>query len=725
MFTFHRTSSLPRLIATLSVVLLAALLSTTQASAQADPPGRVARLSYANGSLSFAPAGSGQWVAADLNRPLTTGDRLSVPAAARAELHIGAAVVRLNDNTGLSFLTLSDETVQLKLTRGTMLVRLRSLTGKEVFEIDTPNLAFSLQEPGEYRIDVNNDNTSSVTVRRGTGIAYGDRDSVTIREAEQARFADTNLTELSIGRMPAYDSFDRWANDRDRAEDRSVSAQYVSREVIGYQQLDEYGTWETDAEYGAIWLPRQTEIGWAPYRNGSWLWVAPWGWTWIDRAPWGFAPYHYGRWAHIGPRWAWVPGPHIHHDKPIYAPALVAFIGGGEHGYNLSLNNNAGHIAGRAHAPAVAWFPLGPGEAYHPGYAASPTYLNRLNRDQSMTNEQQPQRPAYVNQHIRNAVTAVPAANFANGHFVGAIATPLSPQQIRNAQIGTAAPALAPSRESLYGGAAKRVATPENSQLMQRPVITTIRPAELPARQHGATEEKFIPSQGGRPNRVDNNAERYPAETRARTGVSTPAMPAMPALSTPPATPATPSGLLHNAIRPENPVRNLRSEGGKVPELPAASDNRSRYPLRSSPPENAEPARRQAPPARHEIEPNQPQFERPRSLPANPARIEERRDAPASHGLNNIQQENATSPVHSRGAERSGDRSAERPSVAPREMPRSIVPAVSATPQAPRAERQPNIELRREVPPNPAKPENEKEHKEKTELRNNARTRPE
>lgn len=698
MLTLHRTPSLPRLSASLLLTLLASLLlaflTATPASAQADPPGRVARLSYTSGNLSFAPAGSEQWVVADLNRPLTSGDSLWVPAAARAELHVGENAVRLNQNTSLNFLALSDDTVQLKLTRGTMLVRLRSLSGKEVFEIDTPNLAFSLQEPGEYRIDVNDDNTSTVTVRRGTGIAYGEHDSVTIREAEQARFAGTNLSELSIGRMPPYDSFELWANQRDRAEDTSVSARYVSREVIGYQQLDAYGSWETDAEYGAIWLPRQIEIGWAPYRNGNWLWIAPWGWTWVDRAPWGFAPYHYGRWAHIGPRWAWVPGPHLHHDKPVYAPALVAFVGAGERGFNPNGNNHAG----RAHSPTVAWFPLAPGEAYHPSYTSSSNYLTRLNRDLPMHDRQnrhdqqgqqsQQDRPQrYQNQHISNAVTAVPAASFARGHFVAANATPLSPQQIRNAQIGTAAPALAPSRESLFG-AAKHVAAPDHSQFIPR---QQFRP------NSGVNNSANNPA-----NKAADDAARYRADARARFGAAAPVIsaPAMPAA---PATAVTPGVVPRNPIHVENPQRNLRSEEVRPAARREAEQNQPQNQLQ-----------------------NQPQFERPRGLPQPPApaRIEERREAPANHGFNSVQQDNANPAARTRreerGAERAAERSAERPIAAPREMAR---PAETPAPQVPRAERQPNFETHREAAPNPARTEREREHKEKPEPRNTGRNR--
>ena len=107
-----------------------------------------------------------------------------------------------------------------------------------------------------------------------------------------------------------------------------------------------HGEWD-----GAIWYPKDVAADWVPFRDGSWRYLPPWGWTWIDAASWGFAPSHYGRWARIDGRWGWLPG-----GAKDFAPATVAFLG--TRGIGLS-------YAG-AFGPAVAWFPLAPGEAYWP-----------------------------------------------------------------------------------------------------------------------------------------------------------------------------------------------------------------------------------------------------------------------------------------------------------------------------------------------------------------------
>src|SRR6201984_3311320 len=129
---------------------------------QDDPPSRVARLGYMEGSVSFDPAGETDWVGAGDNRPMTTGDKLLADKDWRARLQLGSAVIRLSENTGVSFLNLDDHNVQLQLSSGAINVRVRRLDRDDAFEIDTPNLAFSLYQPGSYRLEASEDGTYSV-----------------------------------------------------------------------------------------------------------------------------------------------------------------------------------------------------------------------------------------------------------------------------------------------------------------------------------------------------------------------------------------------------------------------------------------------------------------------------------------------------------------------------------------------------------------------------------
>ena len=416
-----------------------------QQTAFIDPPGRVARMNLAEGPVSFAPADTGgdsRWTPAALNRPLTTGDRLWTGQRARSELHIGSTAVRLGEQTSLDFLELDDDTTQLRLAQGTMKLRVRNLFDGQRIEINTPNLAFVITQPGDYRVDVSGANpasnltagTTRVVVQQGAGTIYGDGGAqVNIVSGQQANFTDTQLTPA--GPAPeVQDGFDAWAHQRDRLEDQSVSARYVPREVVGYQQLDSYGDWSQDPTYGAVWMPRAVPVNWAPYRAGHWSWIAPWGWTWVDDAPWGFAPFHYGRWAQIGPRWGWVPGQLA--ARPVYAPALVAFIGGNAGGVNWNVS-----IGQQAARPGLGWFPLAPGEAFRPAYQHSPRYISNVNHNIVVNNINATYNYRYQRHH--DAVSAINSYDFARGQRVRPEAQRLNPADLGRAQV------LAPERGGL------------------------------------------------------------------------------------------------------------------------------------------------------------------------------------------------------------------------------------------------------------------------------------
>ncbi|HEX7814409.1 DUF6600 domain-containing protein [Dyella sp.] len=331
------------------------------ASDAGDPPSRVARLSYLAGDVGFLPAGEKDWASVTVNRPLTTGDRLSSSAGARAELQLDGGALRIAQNTDFGFLTLNDQMTQVELTQGTLNVAVRQLGEGESYEVDTPTVALVIDEPGTFRVDISSDGKSTrVTDFNGQAVVYGqDGAQRDIDQGSRYEFNDSALNHVAISALGGGDEFDNWAAERDQRVAQSVTRQYVSEEVVGASDLDQYGDWQSDPDYGQVWYPTQVDAGWAPYRAGHWAYVGPWGWTWVDDLPWGFAPYHYGRWICLRGHWGWIPGPIVRH--PIYAPALVAFVGGVH--------------AGRP----VGWFPLGPGEVYNPWYRASRGYYSRVN----------------------------------------------------------------------------------------------------------------------------------------------------------------------------------------------------------------------------------------------------------------------------------------------------------------------------------------------------------
>jgi hypothetical protein len=460
--------------------------------ASADPPSRVARLGYMSGAVSFSPAGEDDWVQATINRPLTTGDRLWADAGARTEIQIGGAMVRMNAGTSVSVLNLDDQIAQLQLTQGTLNVRVRRLDPNQVFEVDTPNLAFTLRQPGEYRIEVDPDgNATTIVMRKGQGEVYGEDASYVIDSRQPYRFTGTGLREYQYVDAPRLDEFDRWSSDRDRSYDTSASARYVSQDVVGYQDLDANGTWRVDATYGNVWFPNRVATGWAPYRDGHWAWIDPWGWTWVDDAPWGFAVSHYGRWTNLRGTWGWVPGPV--RTRAYYAPALVAFVGGS----NFQLTISSGNVGG------VAWFPLGPREVYRPAYPVSRGYFERVNVSNTVINNTvinnyynntNVTNVVYANRRVPGAVIAVPATTFVQSQPVSRSAVRVSEDMMVKAPV-TVVPHMAPTEKSVRGNAAQADKPPP--RVFERPVVA--RTAPPAARVGFAAQQPQLIAKPGQP----------------------------------------------------------------------------------------------------------------------------------------------------------------------------------------------------------------------------------
>jgi hypothetical protein len=437
------------------------------ALADDDPPGRVARLNYIQGSISFQPGGETDWVQANPNRPLTTGDSLWADKDSRGELHIGSSSIRVAGETGITFLNLDDRTVQIQLAQGSLSVNVRRLDGGDAFEIDTPTLAFTLQRPGVYRVDVDpNGNATNVTVRAGEGEATGGGSDYHMDSGEAANFTGTDTLTYDGGQAGGPDDFDNWCRSRDDREERSQSAHYVSRDVIGYDDLDDYGEWRSVPDYGYVWFPNRVAADWAPYRYGHWVWVAPWGWTWVEDEPWGFAPFHYGRWAEVGGGWCWVPGPVV--VRPVYAPALVVFVGGPRFGVSMSFGGGGG----------VAWFPLGPREVYVPPYHTSERYVQRVNVTNTTVNvvnvtnvynNVNVTKVTYVNQNNVRAVTAVSHDTFVNARPVSGAIVHVNAQQIQTAEVQRNF-TVAPVRKSVVGAGAVATAKPPLA-VVQRQVV--------------------------------------------------------------------------------------------------------------------------------------------------------------------------------------------------------------------------------------------------------------
>src|SRR5665213_2728542 len=347
-----------------------------QDSNQQDPPARVGRLGFFEGDVSQYAADADDWAAAQLNFPISGNTAFATGANGRAEFELGSAVVRIGNGTELDIVTLDEENTDLRLPQGVAQLRLPPSAGDTPIDsvVTTPRSDVTLSAPGRYVVSAGTaDQPTMVTVFEGHAQVANASGATFDLSAGQAGVLSGDGNQPTFAtQMARADALDTWARQR---ETQYVAAAPLPPVVAPAMTvglvLAAYGGCKTEPQYGPVWYPRGVSANWAPYREGHWSYVRPWGWTWIDNAPWGFAPFHYGRWVRVGNNWAWAPGtvavarPGVVIARPIYAPALVVFASTG------------GSAAARG--PGVAWYPLGWNEPYIPAYHVSRGYIERVN----------------------------------------------------------------------------------------------------------------------------------------------------------------------------------------------------------------------------------------------------------------------------------------------------------------------------------------------------------
>jgi hypothetical protein len=387
-----------------SAVLLAFTTLSALAMAQDDPPARVGRVALAQGAVSIGGDVGAEMSPAQVNWPVTSGNMLTTASGARTELRIGSTSIRLDGDSSLEVIELDDDTIRLRLHYGSASVRVVNADVLRGFELVTPQLRVHLQQPGKLRIDAERvRDTSTVNVFDGEALVESGGSQLMVRAGKRLDVSDDNMRTASA----VQDAFDSWSASRDQVEDKATSARYVTTEMTGYEDLDRYGSWRTDSEYGPLWTPT-VAADWVPYRDGSWTWIDPWGWTWVDNAPWGYAPFHYGRWVQVNRRWAWAPGRRA--DHLVWAPALVGWVGGAD--WSITFRD-------RSHRPGFGWYPLSPHDRYVPSWHASDRHL------------------AWFNSHVRpdphrgrdyrpQGLTVVPHDRFGPGRRVNVPGSPLA-----------------------------------------------------------------------------------------------------------------------------------------------------------------------------------------------------------------------------------------------------------------------------------------------------------
>jgi hypothetical protein len=411
----------------------AAGLAPAAAPAQSQPlEPTPPRVSYIHGQVSFWRPGALDWAPAMLNTPLAPGDALYTGSDGTVEIQVGPrAFVRGAVGTQIGIDNQEPDYIQLRVTAGYAGLDLRGLPAGHTVELDTPNAAFVVERPGYYRADVDQDSTAFATYRGGTAtMTLAGGNATRVEANQQVVVTGTDSPRVAIGATPALTAWDRWGYQRSTYLLQPASQQYVAPAVYGTEALDQYGGWRTVETYGHVWVPAGVPVGWAPYSTGRWVWDPRFGWTWLDDAPWGWAPYHYGRWVFIGGVWAWAPGPVV--VRPVYAPALVVFLG------------SPTVIVGRP----LCWAPLAWGEPVipwwgRPGFIGRPWWggwggprvVNNVviapTTTVNVTNI-----TVYRNVTVTNAVVGVPVETFGHGT--------VKPTPVSQAQVQQLAPVPGP-----------------------------------------------------------------------------------------------------------------------------------------------------------------------------------------------------------------------------------------------------------------------------------------
>ena len=412
------------------MLLLALGFSMLSKSVLADPPGRVGRISFLSGQVEFRADPYDLANPAVLNWPITVDNIINSPRFGRAEVRIGSTALRLDDETELRFDQLDDQFVRLRMERGHLFVRVRNAENARQFELSTPQGRLILLGPVSLRVDFSL-RPDSTTISVFSGNAQFDNKGV-IWPLEQGKQFNLTYDEATFQNLFRTD-FDNWSLARDKAEDKSTSIRYVSAETTGYEELDRHGVWRESVEYGTVWYPNSVAEGWAPYRHGRWTWVQPWGWTWVDDAPWGYAPSHYGRWVSLGGRWGWSPGRVT--PRPVWTPAVVGWVVHQKSGNTVVSGN-----------PNIGWYPLSPGTTYQPVYAVSPHYLEQVNGGHTHRRHN-----PEVNYPAQTAITTIDSNRFNSNKVVivkqGVIQmvdSKTSPNQLRQYDSGRPGRPLAP-----------------------------------------------------------------------------------------------------------------------------------------------------------------------------------------------------------------------------------------------------------------------------------------
>ncbi|MGE3647465.1 MAG: DUF6600 domain-containing protein, partial [Reyranellaceae bacterium] len=577
-----------------AAALVTAAISSVRAQS-ADPPARVGRIAFVNGTVSFHDRDDTNWQPAAINYPMTSGNALWTEPNGRAELFVGGTRIRMQGSTQLETLALTDDQFQLRISQGRIDVKPVGLQQGQPIEVLTPRGSAMLIGDGDYMVEAGTtDDATRVGVRAGSArVVASNGSELVVHAGEIGVLTGTSPPRFETVRQATPSMPSEWAA-RDRQIVATQAAQYVPTSMTGYESLDYYGTWSTVGDYGRVWSPRNVPVGWEPYRQGRWRWVDPWGWTWIDDQPWGFAPSHYGRWVNQSGRWYWVPP--AREARPVYAPAVVGFVDVAAGAATLAIAASIG--------TPVGWFPLGPREVYVPPYTADRAYIRRVNAayvrneadidrridyaaryrnrhvDDRRDDPRRPgvrpapnnDRPTFINQRF---ATVVPQQVFVRGDRVDRAAIRVDADRLARVQaapvaapvVATTAPPVQPGKAPAPAAKPGQPPAPPQGAAVQRAPLADIpvlgRPEPQARPNVRAPGPQISRTQAPAPGATGTPAERQLPNLRTRDGREVER--ASPGRAAPVAPPTKPG-------EPQKPVDQVKpGAAAKPPEPPVAT----------------------------------------------------------------------------------------------------------------------------------------------------------
>ncbi|MCK4557289.1 MAG: FecR domain-containing protein, partial [Candidatus Aminicenantes bacterium] len=272
-----------------------------------------ARLSYTTGTTYIQRAADLGFDEAEVNTPITEGDRLGTTDG-RAEIYLGKGnYVRLDKNSKIDFMNLPKKDyglVRVRIWAGSAYFHVKSLKEEKDIEIHTSDVSIYILDAGLYRIDVRENSKTEIFVFAGLVEAAGETGSVLIKDEQRLEVSNARFTSRPTRFMAvAEDSFDRWSTQRDSEIRRYLAKSYLPEELEDFEyELAAHGDWIYISPYGYVWAPGGVSTFWRPYYDGRWTWIPLCGWTWVPYESWGWCTFHYGRWHwRYGLGWYWIP----------------------------------------------------------------------------------------------------------------------------------------------------------------------------------------------------------------------------------------------------------------------------------------------------------------------------------------------------------------------------------------------------------------------------------